>query len=130
MKHNCNPQVNFITYVYITKKKGLEQEVQDLVVGVAGFELATSASLRRRSNQAEPHPVTRDLLYNRPRFKSSTFFKFFLFSKKCYKLALFFKHSAQKLPHSLCGGNVQMLLCGMDVKHVGANGYAVEIINL
>ena len=26
------------------------------LIGVAGFELATSASLRRRSNQAEPHP--------------------------------------------------------------------------
>ena len=75
MKHNCNPQVIIISlYSLLThggmrqgakscpqtahsNKKGLEQEVQDLVVGVAGFELATSASLRRRSNQAEPHPV-------------------------------------------------------------------------
>ena len=31
-------------------------------IGVAGFELATSASLRRRSNQAEPHPVTQVVL--------------------------------------------------------------------
>ena len=30
-------------------------------IGVAGFELATSASLRRRSNQAEPHPVFQQL---------------------------------------------------------------------
>ena len=30
-----------------------------LIVGVAGFELATSTSLRWRSNQAEPHPVNK-----------------------------------------------------------------------
>ena len=31
-------------------------------IGVAGFELATSASLRRRSNQAEPHPGTKIII--------------------------------------------------------------------
>ncbi len=30
----------------------------NLFIGVTRFELATSASLRRRSNQTEPHPVT------------------------------------------------------------------------
>ena len=34
---------------------------EGILVGVAGFELATSASLRRRSNQAEPHPVFQQL---------------------------------------------------------------------
>ena len=35
--------------------------MESFLVGVAGFELATSASLRRRSNQAEPHPVFQQL---------------------------------------------------------------------
>ena len=35
--------------------------MKSFLVGVAGFELATSASLRRRSNQAEPHPVFQQL---------------------------------------------------------------------
>ena len=44
-------------------------------VGVAGFELATSASLRRRSNQAEPHPETHLALYRAARKKSIPFYK-------------------------------------------------------
>ena len=39
-------------------KKIKPLKIKDFTIGVAGFELATSASLRRRSNQAEPHPET------------------------------------------------------------------------
>lgn len=38
------------------KNKHLIFQMPASQIGVAGFELATSASLRRRSNQAEPHP--------------------------------------------------------------------------
>ena len=48
-----------------------------LRIGVTRFELAASASLRRRSNQTEPHPVTRMLLYRVFSKNASIFFKFF-----------------------------------------------------
>ena len=122
--------VEVVKEMGVGNKKGLEQEVQDLVVGVAGFELATSASLRRRSNQAEPHPVTRNLLYNTFRVKSSIFEKLFYFSKNRLYSVFFLQYLKQKLPHSPCGFNVEMLLSSMNVKHVGTDGYAVKVINL
>ena len=63
-------------------------ELHPHVVGVTGFEPATSWSQTRRSSQAEPHPVffcriavvlpaTQELLYGKPRILSTTFFKNF-----------------------------------------------------
>lgn len=46
-----------ISFLFLRMKKRACYET-DSSIGVAGFELATSASLRRRSNQTEPHPVT------------------------------------------------------------------------
>ena len=68
----------------IKKQKDDKKRPANLLVsiGVTRFELATSASLRRRSNQTEPHPVTRILLYNSSRIKSSVFFNFFNFLSK------------------------------------------------
>ena len=52
--------------------------MKSFLVGVAGFELATSASLRRRSNQAEPHPVFQQL-DNNITVKCQMQYLFFLF---------------------------------------------------
>ena len=63
-------------------------ELHPHIIGVTGFEPATSWSQTRRSSQAEPHPVffcriavilpaTQELLYGKPRILSTTFFKLF-----------------------------------------------------
>ena len=62
-------------------------ELHPHVVGVTGFEPATSWSQTRRSSQAEPHPegfvcvlsVTQELVYSKGQNMSTTFFKFFIF---------------------------------------------------
>ena len=59
-------------------------ELHPHIIGVTGFEPATSWSQTRRSSQAEPHPVffcriavvlpaTQELLYGNPRILSTTF---------------------------------------------------------
>ncbi len=63
-------------------------ELHPHIIGVTGFEPATSWSQTRRSSQAEPHPVffcriavvlpaTQELLYGNPRILSTTFKTFF-----------------------------------------------------
>ena len=60
-------------------------ELHPHVVGVTGFEPATSWSQTRRSSQAEPHPegfvcvlsVTQELVYSKGKNMSTTFFIFF-----------------------------------------------------
>ena len=63
-------------------------ELHPHVVGVTGFEPATSWSQTRRSSQAEPHPegfvvyvssVTQELVYSKGTILSTTFFIFFNF---------------------------------------------------
>ena len=62
-------------------------ELHPHVVGVTGFEPATSWSQTRRSSQAEPHPegfvcvlsVTQELVYSKGKNMSTTFFIFFIF---------------------------------------------------
>ena len=44
-----------------------------LQIGVTRFELAASASLRRRSNQTEPHPGNK-MNYSRLQIKMQAFF--------------------------------------------------------
>ena len=61
-------------------------ELHPHVVGVTGFEPATSWSQTRRSSQAEPHPegfvcvlsVTQELVYSKGENMSTTFFIFFI----------------------------------------------------
>ena len=61
-------------------------ELHPHVVGVTGFEPATSWSQTRRSSQAEPHPegfvcvlsVTQELVYSKGKNMSTTFFIFFI----------------------------------------------------
>ena len=65
-------------------------ELHPHVVGVTGFEPATSWSQTRRSSQAEPHPegfvcvlsVTQELVYSKGQNMSTTFFIFFIFFLK------------------------------------------------
>ena len=65
-------------------------ELHPHVVGVTGFEPATSWSQTRRSSQAEPHPegfvcvlsVTQELVYSKGKNMSTTFFIFFIFFLK------------------------------------------------
>ena len=60
------------------------------MIGVTGFEPATSWSQTRRSSQAEPHPegfvcvlsVTQELVYSKGQNMSTTFFIFFIFFLK------------------------------------------------
>ena len=62
-------------------------ELHPHVVGVTGFEPATSWSQTRRSSQAEPHPegfvcvlsVTQELVYSKGENMSTTFFIFLYF---------------------------------------------------
>ena len=71
-------------------------ELHPHVVGVTGFEPATSWSQTRRSSQAEPHPegfvcvlsVTQELVYSKGKNMSTTFFIFFY---------IFFKVAAGQL---------------------------------
>ena len=71
-------------------------ELHPHVVGVTGFEPATSWSQTRRSSQAEPHPegfvcvlsVTQELVYSKGQNMSTTFFIFFY---------IFFKVAAGQL---------------------------------
>ena len=84
-------------------------ELHPHVVGVTGFEPATSWSQTRRSSQAEPHPViclyaflffclTRDIFYNFYFCLSSTFFTFFnIFLLSFYFPALFPAHCLQRV---------------------------------
>ena len=71
-------------------------ELHPHVVGVTGFEPATSWSQTRRSSQAEPHPegfvcvlsVTQELVYSKGKNMSTTFFNFFIFFLKWLPVSL------------------------------------------
>lgn len=71
-------------------------ELHPHVVGVTGFEPATSWSQTRRSSQAEPHPegfvcvlsVTQELVYSKGKNMSTTFFIFFIFFLKWLPVSL------------------------------------------
>ncbi len=66
------------------------------VVGVTGFEPATSWSQTRRSSQAEPHPegfvcvlsVTQELVYSKEKNMSTTFFIFLIIFLKLLPVSL------------------------------------------
>ena len=71
-------------------------ELHPHIVGVTGFEPATSWSQTRRSSQAEPHPegfvcvlsVTQELVYSKGKNMSTTFFIFFIFFLKWLPVSL------------------------------------------
>ena len=75
-------------------------ELHPHIIGVTGFEPATSWSQTRRSSQAEPHPVffcritvvlpaTQELLYGKTRILSTTFSNFFKKLFKCLQTLYF-----------------------------------------
>ena len=74
-------------------------ELHPHVVGVTGFEPATSWSQTRRSSQAEPHPegfvcvlsVTQELVYSKGKNMSTTFFIFFIFEMSSINCKFFSK---------------------------------------
>ena len=67
-----------------------------ILVGVTGFEPATSWSQTRRSSQAEPHPegfvcvlsVTQELVYSKEKNMSTTFFIFLIIFLKLLPVGL------------------------------------------
>ncbi len=88
----CNIQAGDGNRTHVSSLEGWCStiELHPHVVGVTGFEPATSWSQTRRSSQAEPHPegfvcvlsVTQELVYSKGQNMSTTFFIFFIFFLK------------------------------------------------